>query len=76
MILTLLYSGRFKDAHIRMSKVFPYHSGNHIRMRYAHMFMCTDIHVDNKLMLEIADRDECLYRTDVNENHVKYKHFV
>lgn len=40
------------------------------------MFMCTDIHVDNKLMLEVADRDECLYRTDVNENRVKYKRFV
>jgi len=37
--------------------------------------MYTDIHVDNGLMLELADRDECLYRT-VTENRVKYKRFT
>jgi len=40
------------------------------------MFMYTDIHVDNGLMLELADRDECLYRTVTTENRVKYKRFV
>jgi len=40
------------------------------------MFMCTDIHVDNGLMLELADRDECLYRTVTTENRVKYKRFA
>jgi len=36
--------------------------------------MYTDIHVDNGLMLKVADRDECLYY--INENRIKYKHFI